>query len=654
MTGRLAVAVAALLAFGALANEGPLLGEREFFAEHVADGVPKERAAFAAYVRAHVDPKRTTPEWPPTGARLAAAKAVAENAMAWRFKTCGVTHQYGVGKIDWRYNPTYNDYKEYVWQLGRHYFLTDLAAYASATNDPRAAEAWCGIIGSWIRQATCDEPRKSGFDGTCWRSLDAGLRVEGWSRQFPVFKDSPAVTDEFMVLFMRSVWEHGAFLRRWTTERNWLIYELTGLLRLAVTFPFFRESAEWKAFALATLERELGRQLYPDGFHYELSSGYHSVIDENYGAIYDFLLNMGEPAPKFLDGGLENAFSLYTRLVRPDGRMPALNDAGEKLVQPVMERALRFYPKRDDFRWFATGGRNGAPPPFTSIALPWSGAVVMRTGWGARDIWAYMDCGPLGRSHHHEDKLNVLLWAYGKEMLTEGGIYAYDTSEMRQYVLHTRSHNAARIDGREQNRRAGSVWHDEDLHRKAPFDFVSTPAVEWAQAAYTNGFGNRREVQVTHARRLVFHKAVAGLKPFFAVIDRFTAQDAAPHEYEIMWHLEDCVYRQDGARFSADFGDGVSLDGFASAAAFIDKIGQKTPYFQGWKPVHAPGPHEHRPIHTPVLCGGFTSSKRIVTILYPSDSAPCPVIGVRADADAKATRYTLILADGSERTFAEE
>ena len=365
-------------------------------------------------------------------------------------------------------------------------------------------------------------------------------------------------------------------------------------------------------------------------------------------------MRMGEPAPRFLESGLEKSFDLYAKLRRPDGRMPALNDAGEAEVGPMMAMAGRFYPKRGDFRWFATGGAEGAPPDYKSTALEYSGSVVMRTGWGANDIWAYMDCGPVGRGHQHEDKLNVLLWAYGKEMLTEGGIYIYDTSEMRQYVLRTASHNTARIDGKGQNRRVGYVWHDEDLFRKAPFRYFFGTDVEWCSARYADGYGDRRETKAEHRRTLVFHKSAPDLRPFFVVIDRFSADDGAEHEYEIIWHLEDCRYVQTARSFAADFGGGVSLSGFASADSFIDKIGQKKPYFQGWKPVFAEGPHEHRPIHTPVLCGKFAGAKRIVTVLYPSCGEERPVAGVRASCDAAQTQYAVRLSGGAELVFDEK
>ena len=578
---------------------------------------------------------------------------VATNAIDGRINTVGTWHKYDPRHIDWKLNPVYNGYTEYVWQLGRMYFLNDVAVYYSKTRDPRAARFWVDCISSWIEQADYDEPRETGFDGTCWRSLDAAIRLSGWTSQFPIFKDSPILTDDFIVRFLASVKLHCEHIKRYNTNRNWLIYELTGLLRAAVVFPFIEGAAEWKKFALDKMESELGRQLYPDGFHYELSSGYHSVIPLNYGAIYDFLVKMGEDAPEFLENGLESSFDLYVKLRRPDGKLPPLNDAGEARVKPMMENANRFYPRRTDFLWFATDGLSGALPDYKSVALEYSGSVVMRTGWSAGDIWAYMDCGPVGRGHQHEDKLNVLLWAYGKEMLTEGGIYIYDKSDMRQYVLATASHNTARIGGKNQNRRVGYVWRDEDLYKKAPFKYGFDENVEWCSARYSEGYGNKRELKAQHERTLVFHKNPQGLMPFFAVIDRLEGDAGEAHDYEIMWHLEKCGYSQSDQSFSADFGNGVFLNGFVNTDRIVDKIGQKEPYLQGWKPVFKEGPHEHRPIHTPVVCGKFTGSRRIVTILYPADSGGCPIVRVAASANVGERSYSIILSDGTEYGFAE-
>ena len=104
------------------------------------------------------------------------------------------------------------------------------------------------------------------------------------------------------------------------------------------------------------------------------------------------------------------------------------------------------YPSRSDFAWAHSEGKQGKSPAVTSCAFDYAGYYIMRTSWKPDAVWALFDGGPFGYGHQHEDKLNVLLHAYGRLLLTEGGNYAYDTSEMRKYVLSTRGaqHNSCR------------------------------------------------------------------------------------------------------------------------------------------------------------------------------------------------------------------
>ena len=104
-------------------------------------------------------------------------------------------------------------------------------------------------------------------------------------------------------------------------------------------------------------------------------------------------------------------------------------------------------------------------PTYTSAAMEYAGMMVMRTGWGKDDVWAFMDAAPFGTGHQHEDKLNLLMYAHGKYILTENGSYAYDDSEMRKYALSTRSHNTVRVNGMDQNRRVCYKWHEEDIQK---------------------------------------------------------------------------------------------------------------------------------------------------------------------------------------------
>ena len=317
-----------------------------------------------------------------------------------------------------------------------------------------------------------------------------------------------------------------------------------------------------------------------------------------------------------------------------------------------MRIAAHYYPEREDFKWVATDGKEGKAPSYLSFAFPYAGSVAMRSSWENDAVWAYMDCSPFGRGHQHEDKLNVLLDAYGKTLLTEGGCYDYDTSEMRKYVLSTRAHNTAMLNGKEQNQRPTYKWADEDIFKKADFGFDTTPERDVAEATFTAGYGADFE-KMEHNRKLIFVKDAEkyGLLPFFIVIDRFKAEDSAPRKYEIMWHMEECETAEEKVRVIGDYGDGIGLTLAASDrnAAFVNMKKQYEPYYQGWFPIRPSGPHEHRPIPTPVLVGEFEGEKRVVTVLYPyKDGRGADVKAVKACADVSSKSVTVVTADGKE------
>ena len=656
---------------GGVRSVGPRTTPEEFFTKHLDTSIPAlssipakmsagDRAGaekvFADHVRATLRHDVLNADWigrKYTGKERRGIKRRAEEIMDYKLSSCGMPHHFADHKVDWDLNPTFNKYKEWTWQLSRHPFWTTLAEYYTATGDERAVTVWIDMISSWFDQALV--PLKASSGAThCWRTIEAGIRMSGWSRQIAAFAKSPQVTDEFLTRYFISIWEHGWRLRNNSTRGNWLLMELHGLLRISLLYPFLNDAPEWRAYALKILQEEFSRQVYPDGFQYELSTGYHGVVVSNYKAIFDLYENLGLERPEFIRTGLEKMFETYVRLATPDGGTPSLNDGSNANVARWCRMASRFYPERADFRWFATGGREGTPPDYLSTVFPWAGAVVFRTSWAKDAVWGYMDASPFGRGHQHEDKLNFLLNAYGKTMLTEGGNYMYDSSDCRKYVLSTRAHNTIRIDGLEQNRRRTYRWKDADITVKADVEFSTSPTRDVARSTYKDGYGPQQEL-VVHHRTVLFLKEEPGLAPFFVVIDRLAAPDDRPHAFEIMWHLEECKLAIDGQTFTGDFGDGIGLAAATSdaVAKITDMKGQHKPYFQGWMPIWVGGPHEHRPIPTPVVQGTFTGAKRIVTVLYPYRGGANRLRGVTADADPKADSFTLMLADGTERSVRE-
>jgi hypothetical protein len=83
-------------------------------------------------------------------------------------------------------------------------------------------------------------------------------------------------------------------------------------------------------------------------------------------------------------------------------------------------------------------------------------------------------------------------------------------------------------------------------------------------------------------------------------------------------------------------------------------IAQKTPYFIGWRKRGGANSEDFEHYHAPAV--QFVANgkeKRIVTVLYPSDSGEVLITSVEADENVNETKFTLGFADGKRVTLDE-
>lgn len=275
------------------------------------------------------------------------------------------------------------------------------------------------------------------------------------------------------------------------------------------------------------------------------------------------------------------------------------------------------------------------------MLLPWSGLAVMRTGWEKADAWAMLDAGPFGRGHQHEDKLNLLFYAAGKMLLTEGGNYAYDASPMRSYVLDTASHNTVRVDGLPQNRKVNYTWQEDMIRHKAPgIQWHHGEAWDYAEGVYDEGYGPEAKTQAVHRRRVFFRRTGA---PLVLVVDRLEA--AEPHVYEWLWHVDSAVVAQEpGSVRMADM-DVVYAHGTAEVVT-----GQEQPEWQGFV---ATGTKQGMYRAVPCVCVRAEGvCLRQVTVMAVHDGET-RLTRVLADPDGASGLIRLIWSDGREEALEE-
>ena len=646
---------------------GPLLSDEQFFCECLNLDYPgmeavKEaveaaggkdyslaRKEMASYIRKTLDADRFFEipyEIPeniyklPGESDAEAAERICNHTLV----SVGVPCEYGKeNTVDWEANPTYNGYKEWTWQLSRHNDIKLLAHEYNKTRNEKLAYAAAELMDSWMKQAVCPDADCAGYKTKCWRTIECGIRMgANWPYILFTFYKTPAFTDDILIDWYKSVYEHGERLSKNHMTGNWLIMEMNGLGQIGILYPQFKKSAKWLQQALESLEEELDRQIYPDGFQYELTTNYHDVVINNYQRFIEVAYKFGKTIPDTLLEKLSRACELDIKLMMPDGKTPDLNDGCRRDVKGSYEVRKRIIPNDKRAKWITEGDDTGKPE-YTSEAMPWSGFAALRTGWGQDDTWALMDAAPFGRAHQHEDKLSVLLYTNGKFLLTEGGNYAYDESEMRNYVLSTRSHNTVRVDGQDQNRRKTYAWKEEDIKKKSNLEWNFSKKWDYAKSAYDEGYGEDQDKAPVHERAIYFYRDKN--QPLLITVDRLsdTKSSSETHNWDILWHIDSEVEKQTDKYIKFADADIAWSNGETAIIA-----GQETPEWQGFI---ATGTKQGMYRAVPCVDTKVNANAvRIVTVLAPHQAGTqCKrLVGVKASSDAANMDITLIFDDGSE------
>jgi len=623
----------------AAATEGPRMTDSDLFSALNLDypGLEKVRSAvasndlaaakheFAEYLR-HRQKPVWNPEWLASIKRGTRTDKTdtreADRILERDLPSVGVYHKFE-GKIDWTLNPI--NYREWPWQLNRHSFWKTLGLAYWATGEEKYAAEFVYQMTDWVR--ACPVPLEdSGNRSETWRTIEAGIRTgQTWPAAFYLFLKSPSFSDEAIVTMVKSFAEHARHLMRWPTTANWLAMECNGLMHCGVLFPEFTESENWRKTAAERLYAELDRQVYPDGAQIELSTGYHQVSLMNFVMAWRVASINDVPMPAEYVSKTERMFDYDLKVMMPNWRLPGLNDADAVDIRPALAEGLKLFPDRRDYEWVASSGSKRAQPSFTSVALPWSGHIVMRSGWQPADRYMLFDAGPFGYGHQHEDALSFVIYACGKYLLVDPGSYPYDSSDWRKYVLSTRAHNTIMVDGCEQHR-GGRPRDQYVLSRPMPIKWASNNRYDYAASTYDDGYASDNTVHVKHARSVFF------VKPdYWIVTDALTPADDRQHRYESMFHLDVSGAEVDEAAKSVRTTDtaGANLTIIPLADDGLDVrivSGQKEPVVQGW--IRS-GTYDCRPIPTPIFERRQSGPAGFAYVFYPlPEGAKCPVVAV--------------------------
>ena len=505
-----------------VAADGNLAEAKMLFAKHIREG---------GYKEVYFD-NRSTVASRRAGYNKATLFTNAERVLTGELLSCGVTCKFG-DEIDWFANPTYNGYKEWTWQLSRHHDINILAKAYETTKDEKYAAGVVKLLTSWIRQAVRPEADVRDGDTLCWRTIEVGERMSLWPDLFFPLLDSPSFTDDFILDFCRSVYEHGVRLRKSRTQNNWKDIELAGFSSLVVLFPFFEINGEWRDFVARTACEHLISSVHPDGFQFELTPGYHGVTLHEALHSAKSLGVSGYEMPEEFHRVITKMYEMYVLISQSGGLIPGVNDANMLKLLPSLPAKGEVWTS-ELIEWARNGcPEEGAPTRDTLVNFEYAGLITMRNKWANPETSLFFDAGKFGRSHQHEDKLNLLIFNNGKEIIAEGHSYAYDTSDIRKYVLSTFAHNTVTVDGNGQSRKKTYKWNDEMLTTREDNITHSSDEIDYAKGMYKDSYGPECEIRdVVHTREVAFLKKSREV----IVIDTLTSE--SEHTYEAIWHID--------------------------------------------------------------------------------------------------------------------
>ena len=374
--------------------------------------------------------------------------------------------------INWEYWPV-KDIEMRV-QLHRQGWWTSLGKVYCTTGKGKYAREYVREFRDWVKK----NPYKSfGIDqqgtvssGTidvdspnecfAWRPLEVGIRLLRWCRQFSLFLDSGAFTPKFLLEFLRAYHQNAsALMQNFSPAGNHLIHQSSGILRAGICFPEFKDAESWVRAGVDNLTREITRQSYPDGCHFELDPGYHIGFVESYDDAIQVALDNGRRdlfPPECLEQ-LVRMTAYYLDYCYPDGTHPCFSDArrhddlaGRELLEDVGRYSDS--PAARQVLWFATDGKEGEAPAYKSSGHPDTGFYCFRDGWQDARIIMPVKATERGMWHAQPDFGTFELWAYGKVLMPDAGAYTYSGDEeierQRAYFKATARHNALTLDDR--------------------------------------------------------------------------------------------------------------------------------------------------------------------------------------------------------------
>ncbi|MCP9610974.1 heparinase II/III family protein [Coprobacter tertius] len=377
--------------------------------------------------------------------------------------------------IDWTYWPVKDN--ELRWQLHRQKWFIPMGKAYRISGDEKYAKEWVYQYLDWIKKNPLT-PEKGAvrktiaggdteYDGDkitddnvryAWRPLEVSNRLQDQAAEFLLFNTSKYFTPAFFTHFLVNVHRHAVhIMNNYSKQGNHLLFEAQRILYAGIFFPEFKDASAWRQSAISILNKEIKVQVYNDGMQFELDPHYHlATINIFFKALQMADLNgyRKEFPQEFLDT-VEKMITVTYNLSFPDYSNPMFSDAKKNDKSEMIKNYkqwMKVFPQDEAIRYFATEGKSGKLPDYTSKAFPTSGFFVFRNGWDMGSTCMIIKAGPPAFWHCQPDNGTFELFVKGRNFFPDSGSYVYagddEVMKWRNWFRQTRVHQTLTLDNR--------------------------------------------------------------------------------------------------------------------------------------------------------------------------------------------------------------
>jgi hypothetical protein len=218
---------------------------------------------------------------------------------------------------------------KWVWELNRHHHLVTLGKAFLLSGEERYARKLISDITVWIDR----NPR---YIGVNWTSaLELSIRVVLiWALSF--IWDLDAFQDHHRTIILNSIFEQADHiwknLSQFSSANNHLIGEAAGLAIVGMCFPQSCQSKKWREQGFQILEREIEKQVYPDGVMAEQAIHYLAFILDFNILVWLMAENNSYPVPEIWYERLSAACEFISSIMDESGNVPDIGDRDDGWV----------------------------------------------------------------------------------------------------------------------------------------------------------------------------------------------------------------------------------------------------------------------------------------------------------------------------------